>query len=93
MHNIVYIITTDNIQIKDSYLINKKKEMRKILQAIKDDIPDLPVFKRSMFSLVCEWKAHNRLYYLGLWKSHTKHVDLEANQKWYLTLLYCIIGI
>ena len=31
---------------------------------------------RSFDSYVREWKAHNRLYKLGLFKSHTKDCDL-----------------
>ena len=48
--------------------------------------------KRTVNSWLREWKAHNRLYRLGLFKSHTKDCDLEENEKWYRLLIYQIIG-
>ena len=48
--------------------------------------------KRSVESWIREWKAHNRLYRLGLFKEHTKDCDLEENEKWYRRLAYWVIG-
>lgn len=48
--------------------------------------------KRTMKSWIKEWKAHNRLFKLGLFKSHTKDCDLEENEKWYRLLAYQILG-
>lgn len=50
------------------------------------------VSKRSINSWVREWKAHNRLYKLGLFKEHTIDCDLEENEKWYRLIAYLIIG-
>ena len=51
----------------------------------------LPV-TRTNKSYEREIKAHNRLYKLGLFKSHTKDCDLEEPIKWYYELLYFLIG-
>lgn len=47
---------------------------------------------RSQYSYRCEIKAHNRLYKLHLFRKHTKNADLEEPIKWYLDLLFRIIG-
>ena len=51
------------------------------------------VSKRSVNSWVREWKAHNRLYKLGLFKEHTINCDLEENEKLHRLIAYWIIGI
>lgn len=47
---------------------------------------------RAKDSYVSEWKAHNRLYKLGLFKSHTKNVDLEENLSKKNELIWKILG-
>jgi hypothetical protein len=37
--------------------------------------------------------VHNRLYKLHILRDRTKDVDLEYKQKWYLKVLYSILGI
>lgn len=81
------------IWIENGYEINRKRDMRTLLERTKTIYPECAVFNRSYFSLMCEWKAHNRLYKLGMWKSHTKDVDLEYPQKWYYKIIYFILGI
>lgn len=88
-----YIITNNNIHIPNSYLITKKKEMKKILLQIKSEHPECEVFKRKMSSLCSEWKAHNRLYRLDIEKDRTMSVDLNIPLKWWVEVLYNIIGI
>ena len=48
--------------------------------------------KRSIKSYVREWRAHNRLYALGIFRSRTKDVDLNVNEKWYRRLGYFFLG-
>ena len=69
-------VSTNVIHIEDSYKI-KKRDMVPLLLEVKEQYPDCLVFKRKMGSLVREWVAHNRLYRFGIFKSHTKDVDLE----------------
>jgi|BioPla2DNA2_1021312.scaffolds.fasta_scaffold58768_2 hypothetical protein len=82
-------VTSHNIHIEDSWEINHK-QFKSVLLRLKTD--DCLVFKRWMWSLRSEWACHNVLYKLGLWRSHTKDVDLNYPIKWYVEVLYVIFG-
>ena len=86
-------VTTNNIHITDGWKTTDKKVMEDALTWVKENEPECLVFNRKMKSLVREWTGHNRLYRLGLFKSHTKDVDLEYPIKWYYNLIWNIIGI
>lgn len=47
---------------------------------------------RSFESYVREWRGHNRLYYLHLFRSHTKDVDLDEDMSMLWELIWLIIG-
>ena len=64
----------DNVRIKNSYEINNKSEMKLILWQFK--IRTGFKSQRSMNSWVKEWKTHNILYKLGLFRKHT--VDISC---------------
>ena len=68
----------DNTHVINSYMLTSrngiKKEVEWIIKARK--LREYPV-TRSVNSYIREWRGHNRLYKLGLYKSHTKDVDLE----------------
>ena len=80
----------DNVKIVDSYKV-KGEDMADVLFWF--------IFKtgyksrRDMDSWVREWKTHNRLYKLGLFRSHTKDCDLNENEKWWRLWFYEILGI
>lgn len=80
-----------NIKILNSYKIKDKYLMRFIL----NDFLAITKFKskRSVNSWIREWKSHNRLYKLGLFKSHTTDCDLEENEKKHRLLAYWFLGI
>lgn len=80
-----------NIKIIDSYTIKSKKEMKEILLEILEKAP-LYYKKRSINSLVREWKCHNRMYNLGLFPSHTKDCDFESDEALYRRLFYFFFG-
>ena len=80
-----------NIKIIDSYKVRTKKEMIVILRQFQ--IRTRYKSRRSLNSWIKEWKAHNRLYRLGLFRSHTVDCDLEENEKWWRLLAYQILGI
>lgn len=44
--------------------------------------------KRSEWSLLIEWKAHNILYKKGLFKKHTIEACLDRNERWYRRAFY-----
>lgn len=81
------------IRIENSYMCKNIDEMYNILNYLKGLFPDSLVFKRSLKSLIREWKSHNFLYKMGLYKSRTKDVDLDYPQQWYHRLGYFILSI
>lgn len=86
-------VTGSNINIKDSYKVTSKSEMKEMLYAIQHNHPECTSFKRSYESLMAEWRAHNRLYRWGIKRDHTADVDLNYPLKWYVELIYRILGI
>lgn len=79
-----------NVRIKDSYKVRNKEYMRLILTQFRIRIGFES--KRSIDSWLKEWKSHNRLYRLGLFRSHTADCDLEENEKLHRLIAYEIIG-
>lgn len=47
--------------------------------------------KRSIKSYVKEWHAHNVLYYMGLFRSHTADVDLNDDETKFRLFIYNIL--
>lgn len=80
-----------NIHIVNSYKIRNEKDMIFILLNFKQRTGYCS--KRTLKSWIREWKTHNRLYRLGLFKSHTKDCDLEENEKLHRLIAYQILGI
>ena len=79
-----------NVRIVDSYKIEDKKDMQRILEKFKN-ITEYRS-KRTMQSWIREWRTHNRLYKLGLFKEHTRDCDIEGNEKLHRLLIYQILG-
>lgn len=80
-----------NIKILDSYKVQSKVIMELILMKFQQDTKFKS--KREMKSWLKEWKAHNRLYNLGLYRKHTKNCDLEESEKKHRLLAYNILGL
>lgn len=77
-------LSYDNTHIYDSYQIRSKEDMRAFLNNVREHCnPDMAVAARSMKSLICEWRSHNFFYYLHVFRSRTKDVDLERKQTWW----------
>lgn len=88
MNEIIY--TIDNTKVIDSYKITDIDI--EVMEIIRErHRRKLPV-TREFDSYVREWKAHNNMYNLHLFRSHTKDVDLEENQKLIYKIIYWIIG-
>lgn len=90
---IKYHVTPNCVTIYDSYKVKETKDMERLIQQIRYDylLNDYIVNKRSMSSLINEWKAHNLLYDLHLFRKHTKDVDLD-NELWYRKIIYWILS-
>jgi len=91
IRNIPIQYSNISIKIIDSYIIEDDILMRVTLEDFKFRTGYCS--KRSISSWVKEWKAHNRLYKLGLFKAHTKDCDLDEHEKWWRLLAYQILGI
>ena len=81
-----------NLAIIDSYKIYDKQKMKNTLIMLLEVIP-LYQTKRSIYSLMNEWIAHNLLYELNICKRHTKDCDFESKQKIHMFILYFILSM
>ena len=69
-------ITTNNVAIINSFKIKHLKQMLDVINYIKT-INSTSISSRSIFSMLSEWRAHNLLYWLGIFVERTKHCDLN----------------
>lgn len=86
-------VSKDNTCIIDSYLYNKI-EMDYTISALKkiyNPESNFIITKRSKASQIREWKSHNLLYNLHLFRNHTKDVDLNK-EHWYSNAIYYILS-
>lgn len=78
-----------NLHIKESYKIRRLSDMMDYLIEHKCELGD----SRSMESYLIEWRAHNIMYDLGLFRSHTKDVDLNDDESMTRRIAYAIIWL
>ena len=77
------IATATNTHIADSCQIKGKDDIRAYLQSLREQSsPEMAVCRRDMESMVREWRSHNFFYFLHIFRSRTRDVDLELNQSW-----------
>lgn len=81
--------TKDCTKIYDSYKYNVHEVVDEIMKS-RYEIK-LPI-TRDHTSYAREIRGHNRLYKLGIARSHTKDVDLEENIAKWKELVWRIIG-
>ena len=79
-----------NVRIVESWRVNNRKAMRCILEYFREKTGYKS--RRSIGSWVREWKAHNRMYRIGWFESHTRDCDLEELESWYRRVVYWFIG-
>ena len=86
--------TKNCTKIYDSYLLGSDYLIRKVAVEIATTrmIKNLPQ-TRTEKSYCNEIKAHNRLYKLGLFKSHTKDTDLEEPISKFMEIIFTILSI
>lgn len=84
----------DNICILDSYKVKRSKDMKQILENVFYASVNRGIFySRSIKSWLKEWKAHNILYKFGLFRSHTKDVDLTEKESKKRRFAYFILSL
>ncbi len=86
-----YGYTDNNIHFINSFEIPKTL-LQPTLTGICRKHPTLNVWKRTINSLKKEWATHNLCYKLGIARNRTKDVDLNYPLKWYMRILYSVIG-
>lgn len=86
-----YDIRLYNLHIEDSYQASKK-DFRPFLETTRTNHPWSEIWNRSIGSMCREWAANNLLYAPHIFRSHTKDVDLNYPQKWYVSLAYNVFG-
>lgn len=97
MDPLSYKLTADNLHIDDSYKIRKRKAMQTYLiyiyeYAVTHD-DDYSIYKkRTIKSMIEEWRSHNLLYDLHLFRSRTKDVDINVPSKFWL-FMYKVLSI
>ena len=85
-------VSKNNIHIEDSYKVNRKDDMQIVLTDIRANhsLEESDVLKRTDSSLIKEWRVHNVLYNLHLFREHTKDVDLNYPQSKMIKIAYSI---
>ena len=85
-------VSKNNIHIEDSYKVNRKDDMQIVLSDIRANhsLEESDVLKRTDSSLIKEWRVHNVLYNLHLFREHTKDVDLDYPQSKMIKIAYSI---
>ena len=87
------IVTPNNTHIVDSCSIKSKEAMRAYLQDLREEVgPDMAVSQRDLESQVHEWRSHNFFYFIHVFRSRTKDVDLELKQTWYRELFCRVVS-
>lgn len=87
-----YIISANNIQVKDSYKIDKM-DFDNLLKLIRESCAwGHPTLNRSDYSLKMEMAVHNLCYKLRIAQSRTKDVDLNYPLPIIEKLTYNILG-
>ncbi|MBQ3712075.1 MAG: hypothetical protein II891_06740 [Bacteroidales bacterium] len=81
-----------NLCIFDSYKVSKKKFQTELNQ-MKALHPKSEVWERGFAQMKLEWAAHNAAYALGIARSHTKDVDLNFPQSFFVRAFYAVVGV
>jgi hypothetical protein len=86
----------DDTTIEASWRFKSIKDMKAILLLLRDQTKlssiKFAVNKRSLFSMINEWRVHNLLYSFGIHRDLTESVDLNTGQKWYVKTLYTLLS-
>ena len=89
MESVEVVVRDNNIRIEKGYLV-RGRAFGFVLNYIRKDEPNEVTANRSNYSLSCEWAVHNALYKLGLFRSHTK--DMDLNYPCRIEWLYILLG-
>ena len=85
-------ITENNVHIEDSWEIRTRQTMETMLNHYRVTNPECKTWLRTNKELIQEWRAHNLLYDLHLFRSHTKDVDLDYPQSRKRKVIWAILS-
>lgn len=77
---------SDGVDIVDSYEVKDDIVKKEFLEALQS--AGFNFGKRSIDSMIIEWKAHNILYNKGWFKKRTKDTGLNPKESWVRRLFY-----
>ena len=85
-------VSKNNIHIENSYWAKTRNDMQLVLNNIRANhsLEESDVLKRTDKSLIKEWRVHNVLYNLHLFREHTKDVDLDYPQSKIIEIAYSV---
>lgn len=82
-----------NTTIFGSHQVKSRTDMKSVINYIRDNVSNVcSIHKRSISSMIHEWRVHNLLYSLGILRDRVKDVDLNIGQPWYIKTLYFILS-
>ena len=90
IRNHVCHCTEDCVTIINSYDV-AESDLKPFLNELKSKIGSEFKYKRTINDWAQEWYAHNVLYKLGLFRSHTRSVDLNEDETKCRVLMYKLI--
>ncbi|MCX4365083.1 MAG: hypothetical protein OSJ70_04860 [Bacilli bacterium] len=86
-------ISKRNIKIRNSFEVKDEAKMKIILNIVRNRAKKKNItFKRTNESWLQEWKAHNLLYKLNLFRDKTTDTDLEEAESKFRLFCYKILG-
>lgn len=92
-NHFVRVSIGNDMMIYNSYKVTSLKDMKSVINYIHRNYLFQKDTNRTKFDMVNEWRAHNLLYTLGMFRSHTKDVNFEYRQSVTLKILYAIISL
>lgn len=88
------IVPNRGVNIINGYETKSDIHKRQFLEFICNKYEYSNLFgKRTMKSLMREWKAHNICYRKGWYKTRAKDTFLDANEKWYRRVFYWFVTL
>ncbi len=81
----------DKIKIEKSYIINNKEKIELILESIFERTEEFFV-NRKMETFIKEWRYHNRLYKMHIFREKNKNLVLKKEQSNWSKFMCVILG-
>lgn len=93
-HEVTFHLTKGNVQIVNSYKIQKRADMNAIVKLIRAAAQKQGFrYKRSNSSWVTEWRAHNYMYDKRIDRARSTSVDLNDNESRLKLISYNLLSV